>query len=131
MGNLEWISFEERMPKENELVWMVSSNDEFSLSVEDILEENFLTLKCACQGHNRQLTHWLPKPKFPPKKRWVPKKGEPFWLINIYGGVIGVKRGGGFKEVLNYSGFYRTEKEAKDMALKIANFVKNEIGEAP
>lgn len=61
------------------------------------------------------------------KEGWQPRLGEEYWFIQFDGTPCGIEYMGGDMLVKKrYSGVYRTEKEAQDMADKIKFFVRSQ-----
>jgi len=125
----DWININKQKPKEGQCC-LVYCPEETTIKYGTAIYSSTWT---------SEFTHWMPLPEPPRKVRWLPQKGEEYFLINgegsirkedwgrtqnygfFFGGI-----GGTYREFL---GVYRTEKEAKVMRKKIKNFVTQEIGE--
>lgn len=124
----EWISIYDCLPEGD--IEIIVVNEKGDVGVGRNIPEK---AKSILMYRQIPVTHWQYLPPPPKKKRWMPKEGEAFYVINTSGHLEGVEYWLGERadqeSCRNFLGIYKDQESAQAMLEKIKAFVTSEIGE--
>lgn len=89
----------------------------------------YATISSGDQNFIEYITHWMPLPDPPKKKRWIPNDSETCYMIDFKGEINRLAYSAIYVNYFRLTGYYKTHAEALNMRDKIKAFVTEQIGE--